>query len=89
MKSPALDGKPIQDGELRPEESRFARQFAQKDENQQLDDATSACRNDPDLARLCSAWSALPGHIKAAIMALVTAGCSTGWPAVAKARDRE
>jgi hypothetical protein len=29
--------------------------------------------NDHDLARLCSAWSALPDHFKAAIMALVTA----------------
>jgi hypothetical protein len=28
---------------------------------------------DPDLTRLCSAWPALPGHIKAAILALVKA----------------
>jgi hypothetical protein len=28
---------------------------------------------DPDLARLCSLWPALPGHIRAAILALVAA----------------
>jgi hypothetical protein len=29
---------------------------------------------DPDLSRLCSAWPALPDHIRAAILALVAAG---------------
>jgi hypothetical protein len=34
---------------------------------------------DPDLARLCAAWPALPAHIRAAVLALVSA--ALGGPA--------
>jgi hypothetical protein len=61
----------LSEKDIQQERREFARGFAGDGQDQPLTSPAPARPDVPDLARILDAWPTLPGHIKAAILALV------------------